>query len=615
MTESSIFHVGRRQSDQLRIKELSHYLSVIEESESSLKSLVTLLAQLCDVPFSGVSVIDSDKVWIKVHYGIDANYLAREGTFCTEAIESTLPLFVVENAAIDKRFMNNPLVVNDPKIRFYAAAPFHGEHGFAIGTLWVMDTKPIEITDKMALVIKCLSAYLAQALETQYKCEITQLSNKQCFQRQLQGLMNNKSEQFSVGTIHIQRLRHICKIYGPEFRNELIATIGRRFNSWAQSDQLVSHFGHGNFAFSLMGEQDQQSIENLLGLLVAPITLSGITTTVTVNAGIACTQANEASAAALIGMAELASVEKKSLGISNIHYQEKGCNNQLSIDIRACMHQDEVDNHLTAFYQPQINMENGSLIGFEALMRWNNSRYSNTPVWQVLDIVESMGMIPALDLVIFRKVCRDIASWKANGLTIPKVSTNLSRTTLHTASLLGDLQKALDEHGLDCTDVELEITEGGFSLDEKLFSTHISHLKEAGFKIAIDDFGTGMSNIATIKDIDCNLLKVDRQFVHGVSINPHIAALLRLIKGTADLLGIPLLVEGVETQNDLNWLTNENINLIQGWYFSKAIPPMLVPTLLQKIATMTDNSKTTYTNQAQHLRCILATITAGQTLR
>ncbi|MBW8182559.1 diguanylate cyclase domain-containing protein [Shewanella nanhaiensis] len=311
MTESNVFHIGHQQSDQLRVKELSHYISVIEESESSLNSLVTLLAQLCDVPFAGVSVIDSDKVWIKAHYGIEANYLPREGAFCAEAIESAQPLFVVENAIKDKRFMNNPLVINNPYIRFYAAAPFHGEHGFAIGTLWVMDIKPIKITDKMALIIKCLSAYLAQALETQYKCEITQLPNKQCFQRQLQGLMNNVTNRFSVGTIHIQRLRHISNIYGPEFRDELIATIGRRFNSWAQSDQLVSHFGNGNFAFSFIGEREQQNIEALLSLLTSPITLSGITTSVTVNAGIAYTLAKEASAAALIDMAELASVEKR----------------------------------------------------------------------------------------------------------------------------------------------------------------------------------------------------------------------------------------------------------------------------------------------------------------
>ncbi|MBW8182560.1 EAL domain-containing protein [Shewanella nanhaiensis] len=279
------------------------------------------------------------------------------------------------------------------------------------------------------------------------------------------------------------------------------------------------------------------------------------------------------------------------------------------------MHQDEVDNHLTPFYQPQIDMVTGTLIGFEALMRWNNSRYLNTSTWQVLSIVESMGMIPALDLVIFRKVCRDIADWKANGLTVPKVSTNLSRTTLQTASLLDELEQTLKQYGLENTDVELEITESGFSLDDKLFSKQISVLKEAGFNIAIDDFGTGMSNIATIRDVECHLLKVDRQFVHGVSINQHIAALLRLIKGTADLLNIPLLVEGVETQDDLDWLTNEGINLIQGWYFSKALPAIMIPGLLQKINSTPKEEQGRYSNNAEQLRCLLTTITAGQTLR
>jgi len=127
----------------------------------------------------------------------------------------------------------------------------------------------------------------------------------------------------------------------------------------------------------------------------------------------------------------------------------------------------------------------------------------------------------------------------------------------------------------------LEVTECGFQIDDHDTANYISSLQGAGFKIAIDDFGTGMSNIATLKDTDCHLLKIDRQFVHGISINPHIAALLRLIKGTADALNLKLLCEGVETQDDLDWLVNEGVYLIQGWYFSKAIHKNAVTTILK----------------------------------
>lgn len=611
--QSAEVQLDNIQSEQLRAKEVEHYLSVIQENDASLKSLSTLLASLCKVPISGVSLVDSEHIWIKAHHGIEASCLPREGAFCAKAIDCNEELFAVPNTLEDPDFQANPLVANAPNIRFYAAAPFYGKDGFAIGTLWIMDTKPIEITEDMSTILKSMSAYVAQFLDNIYSCEITQMPNRVSFIRRLQGIMNQSAEKVSIGSIHIQRLRHVTNIYGAAFRDELVNTISKRIIDWNNSRWLLAHFGNGNFAFACFGTDSKSDVANLLSMLSVPVTLSGVTISVTVNIGIATAYAGEATAAALTDMAELASIEKKRSGVANVHFRDAFTSNQqMAMDIRASLHQDESDNYLTPYYQPQVDMASGEIVGFEALMRWQNTRFQSTPVWEVLKVVEDMGMTPVLDILMFKKVCEDIAIWKSQGLNVPQISTNISRTTLLTKQLETELEQILKANGLTQSAIELEITEDGLPLDDKLLSTHITSLRSAGFNIAIDDFGTGTSNIATIANIDCHLLKVDRQFVHGVALNEHVAALLRLIKGTADSMNLPLLVEGVEAQDDLDWLSDMDINLIQGWYFAKAMPSRLMPSILTQMAQ--GNPGTTRNSKAEHLRCMLAQICRGEML-
>ncbi len=605
--------LDRTQCEQLRVKEVEHYMAVVQQNDSSLTALSTLLASLCKVPFSGVSLVDSNHIWIKAHHGIEASSLPREGAFCAKAIDCNQELFAVPNTLVDSHFKTNPLVQDAPNIRFYAAAPFYGKQGFAIGTLWIMDTKPVELTEDMKTILKSMSAYVAQFLGDIYNCEVTQLPNRTSFIRRLQGLMNQKSEKVSVGSIHVQRLRHVTNIYGADFRDELLEIISKRIIDWNNSRWLLAHFGRGNFFFACFGKDSRADVSNLLSILSVPITLSGITISTTVNIGVASAYSNEANAAALTDMAELASTKKKRSGVANVHFQDGLTpNQQMAMDIRASLHQDESDNYLTPYYQPQIDMGSGEIVGFEALLRWHNSHFQNTAVWQVLKLVEDMGMTPVLDILMFRKVCEDIATWKSQGLKVPRISTNISRTTLLTEHLEREMAEILQSTGISAEEIELEITEDGLPLDDKMLSKHISSLRHLGFNIAIDDFGTGTSNIGTIANIDCHLLKVDRQFVHGVSLNEHVAALLRLIKGTADSLNLPLLVEGVESQDDLDWLSDMGIDLIQGWYFAKAMPARLIPDTLTQMAQ--GNPGTSRSGKAEHLRCVLAKICRGEML-
>ncbi|WP_159655546.1 sensor domain-containing diguanylate cyclase [Vibrio atypicus] len=580
-------YVGRQHSEKLRNQKIDHYTSIIEDNEPSLDTLVTMLAKLCNVPFAGISVVDEEMVWIKASYGIDATCLPREGAFCAAAIDSNQDLFIVENTTTDERFCKNSLVTDAPDIRFYAASPFLDEQDFAIGTLWIMDTSPRKPNEELSIILRSLAAFVVLTLEHHFKSEVTHLPNRSCFVRKLQALINNTSREVFVCSVNIQRLRYINNVFGKDATDYVLQVTGERLSKWSKTE-LIGDLGSGQFAFGIAMEGNdlcKYDFGSLLTELCQPITISGTTIAVTAIAGVATTFDKSASAAALVDMAELAANENPSIGVSKVNYFTTECDeltqNKISQDLVAALHNVDPNNALTPYYQPQVNMKTGLISGFEALLRWDCKAHRNVSIAQIFAVFDAMGVTPNVDLLIFEKVCADIAAWKAEGLTTKTISTNISRTTLQMPNLSDELLARLNQHALTTSDIYLEVTECGFQIDDHDTANYISSLQGAGFKIAIDDFGTGMSNIATLKDTDCHLLKIDRQFVHGISINPHIAALLRLIKGTADALNLKLLCEGVETQDDLDWLVNEGVYLIQGWYFSKAIHKNAVTTILK----------------------------------
>ena len=579
-SEGLDFEVRNAQAESLRVRELEHLLAVVEDNEASLTSMVQLLATLCKMPFAGVSLVDSDTVWIKAHYGIEATCLPREGAFCAAAVDSLDELYVVENALENPLFARNPLVSGAPDVRFYAAYPFKGANGFAVGTLWMFDIKPVVLNEEGRMILKSLGAYLEQLIGQQYRCAVTGLANRQSFLKQLQALMNGADEKVNAALVSTHRIRHVTGIYGAEFRDRLIAHVAEHLGKAREDKGLLAHLGDGRFALAWVGERQNAALVAALHELEAPVTIDNVTVSVALSLVSVSAEPHQASAAALMEIADEAETEMQQPRIANIQFQEQVASNQIAMSLRACLYEDQPDSCLYPEYQPQVDVSRGQIVGFEALLRWKSAVHGKTPTWKIIELIEAIDMVPRLDLLIFRKVCRDIALWRAAGLVVPKVAVNLSRTTLKSEGLADKLVALVEAQGLETSALTLEITESGQPLNDAALSAQIASLHRAGFSIAIDDFGTGMSNLSTLRNTECKLLKVDRQFVHGVACSPHIAALLRLIKGTAESLYVSLLVEGVEAQDDLDWLLACDISLIQGWYFSKSCPASAIPALL-----------------------------------
>ncbi|WP_434360953.1 GGDEF domain-containing phosphodiesterase [Parasalinivibrio latis] len=595
--------------NHLKQKELERYDAVIEEHDASFEALASLAATLCNVPIAGISVVDDEKVWIKAHFGIEACWLPREGAFCAVAVDENEDLFVIEDTTIDMRFFNNPLVTDAPNIRYYAASPFRGENGFAVGTVWIMDTKPTSITQETAQVLQSLAKYVVQSVDNQYSCDVTKLPNREGFSRRLKTLIQSDSGTVSLCNLQIQQIHNVCTLYGNETANLLIQTISHRLLEWLPGNQPLGHFGLGNFCFWQTEEQSTRDLDALLTYISRPVLIDGLTFAVIANIGVARTSDGTITPQALINMAELAVNENNRCGLSSVCYQSGNAfKTQLTKDLRHAIYHEAMENSIEPHYQPQININTGELFGFESLLRWENPSYQKINIGQIFTAIESLGLIPSVDYLMFRKVCSHIRVWLDSGLIPPKISINVSRVTLQDAALVSTFIGILAEFGLSTDHVLLEITETGFQVNEQGSAERLRELHRAGFHLAIDDFGKGNSNIDSLKKISCELLKVDRQFVHGVSINPTTEALMRLIKGTADAHNMQLLCEGVETQQDLDWLRNMGISLIQGWYFSKARPFKDVTTILTFIREFAPQD-------AKELRSFLSRVSSNKYIK
>lgn len=228
------------------------------------------------------------------------------------------------------------------------------------------------------------------------------------------------------------------------------------------------------------------------------------------------------------------------------------------------------------YYQLQNDLVTLDPIGFEALIRWNHPDRGIVSPAEFIPIAEETGLIRDIGLRVMHTACNEAASW-ADHLSI---AVNVAPQQLLQPSFVENVSDILIESGLSPHRLEIEITEASIIDDQAHTLTIMERLKSMGVRIAMDDFGTGYSSLSTLQAFPFDKIKIDRSFVQGVHENPQRAAIVRstLILGQA--LNTPILAEGVEDQNELDFLRRENCTSVQGFYFGRPMPCAAVRDLL-----------------------------------
>ena len=230
---------------------------------------------------------------------------------------------------------------------------------------------------------------------------------------------------------------------------------------------------------------------------------------------------------------------------------------------------------LMVFYQPKYNIqgEKPVLRSAEALIRWKHPELGMISPGEFIPLFESNGLIQKLDRYVWEEAAKQVGLWKKEyGISVP-VSVNVSRMDIYFPGLKANFEYLLEKNGLEPNELMLEITESAYSENAEELISVVEVLREDGFMIEMDDFGSGYSSLNMITTIPIDALKLDMKFVRNMEKDEKSMKLVELILEIADFLQVPVIAEGVETENQMKLLKERGCEIIQGYYFSKPVPP------------------------------------------
>lgn len=404
---------------------------------------------------------------------------------------------------------------------------------------------------------------------------LTGLSNRSAFNDRLSGTIADAEQygdKFAVVSIDMDRFKEVNDVFGHPTGDGLLCELAKRLKA-AAGREFLARVGGDEFSIIVTGGVQPGITEELAERLQAAVAfdfkVDGRAIRTGLSIGIAIYPADGADAAALLANADAALYRAKRDGRGSVRFFEAEMDRRvrerraLQHDLRSAIERDEVQLH----YQPQALID-GTIIGFEALARWRHSLHGFISPGVFIPLAEDSGLIIELGEAILRKACHEAVTWP-NPL---RVGVNLSPMQFQHGDLPAIVHSALLESGLAPHRLELEITEGVLIGDFSRALSILGRLKALGVRIAMDDFGTGYSSLSTLQAFPFDRIKIDQGFIAKLPENLQSAAIVRAVIGLAHALFLPVIAEGLETEQQLAFLKSEGCDEVQGYLIGKAQP-------------------------------------------
>ncbi|HEV2610416.1 MAG TPA: EAL domain-containing protein [Noviherbaspirillum sp.] len=391
-------------------------------------------------------------------------------------------------------------------------------------------------------------------------------------------LAMRQREQAAVVLIDLDQFKFVNDSLGHQAGDELLKIIGRRLASCIRTTDTVARHGGDEFVLVLSGfHQDDALAETLQRIVTAiaePLTLSGFEMQVTCSVGVSLYPQDGADAQALLRNADAAMYKAKDLGRDTVEYFSAEMNSHatLRFELLNSLRSAIANNEFLLHYQPKINLANGRLVGAEALIRWRHPVRGMVSPAEFIPIAEDSGLIIAIGEWVLRSACAQNVEWQRAGLPPIPISVNLSARQLAKGNIVGVVANVLADTGLAPCYLELEITETMVMRDVDKSLKTLIELKQLGVSISIDDFGTGYSSLNYLKRFPVDTLKIDRSFVNDIAIDQDDAAIVKAVISLAHILNLTVVAEGVETREQVAFLTVNGCHAGQGYLFGKPMP-------------------------------------------
>jgi diguanylate cyclase (GGDEF)-like protein/PAS domain S-box-containing protein len=460
-----------------------------------------------------------------------------------------------------------------------SAAPIHDRRGAVTGAVMVFH----DVSVARAMTLKM--SYLAQ------HDALTNLPNRVLLNDRLieaTALSSRHKRKLAVLFLDIDRFKQINDSLGHIVGDRLLQSVARRLCACVRSSDTVSRQGGDEFVILLWevrhAEDAALTADKILQSLRQPHLIDEHEIHITGSVGIVTFPDDGTDAEALMKNADFAMYHAKETGRDNYQFFKSDMNvsalerQSLERDLRHAIERNELFLH----YQPKIELLTGAIVGAEALVRWQHPERGLVPPDQFIPVAEECGVIVPIGRWVLSEACRQARAWQMEGLAPMCIAINVSSVELRSPGYASAVRAILAETGLEPRQLELELTETFLMQDSNSTAEVLKELKDIGVLLALDDFGTGYASLTHLKRFPIDTLKIDRSFVRDLTTDADDAGIVTAVIGMGKNLHMPVVAEGVETPEQLEFLQEHNCPQGQGFYFSRPVPAVEFGQLLER---------------------------------
>jgi diguanylate cyclase (GGDEF)-like protein/PAS domain S-box-containing protein len=410
---------------------------------------------------------------------------------------------------------------------------------------------------------------------------LTGLANRSLMNERLAQAIRAASSygtRLAVVFVDLDRFKYINDSLGHHVGDELLRAMAERLKATVRESDTVARLGGDEFVLLINGQGDPETVaivlERMLSDISQPWTIPQGDFNVTCSIGVALYPDDGTTAETLLKHADSAMYRAKEKGRNNFQFFTSELNAliterlELENKLRRALDRDQ----FALMYQPRVDLRSRRIIGVEALLRWQLPDHEAIPPGRFIPVAEEIGLIVPIGKWVLRTACAQAKAWQELGLPPLSMSVNVSARQFRQDNLVATIAEALRETGLDARHLEIELTESTVMHDAEQFISMLGELSDLGVQIALDDFGTGYSSLSYLKRFPVDRLKVDRSFVQDIATDVDDATIVRTIIALGHNLGLKVVAEGVETQEQIDFLSANLCDELQGYYFGRPMP-------------------------------------------
>lgn len=466
-------------------------------------------------------------------------------------------------------------------------------------TMWVLNRGKV-IYDAKGKAIKILGTFSDNSIakeaqekvnELAYYDVLTGIPNRTKFMEELDNEIINSNKKGLSGAVlfvDLDDFKRINDSFGHDVGDRLLKTISEKFSSIINENYVISRFGGDEFLVMLRDVKDKEEIiifvNKILNIFHKRFNIDKIKLFTTASIGITMFPNDGNNTSVILKNADTAMYKAKEEGKNGYKFYDEKMSEKIISDmkIERLLRNVISKNEIYLNYQPQIDLCTGKIIGTEALVRINSKESGHLSPIEFIAVAEKTGLIVPIGEWVMRTALKQNMRWIKKGLNETRISVNVSSVQLQQVDFVDNVKKSIYKAGIKPELVEIEITESVLmeSMDKNV--NILKQLKNYGIRIALDDFGTGYSSLNYLRIIPINILKIDKSFVDDITTNLKQRSIVDGIINIAHDLGIEVVVEGIETIEQLQILKEKKCDIVQGYIFSKPLEPEGVEEMLKK---------------------------------